>query len=291
MITRVLAARISEYAPADEVEQENVLQELMQHFVLASLSAAGFFQRAAFHGGTCLRILYGMNRFSEDLDFLALRPEPDFRWADHLARVAKDCRQEGIEFEEVDRSDLDAAIRKAFLKTDSIGKLLMLGLPFERHRRRKVRIKLEIDTRPPEGSSLETRFLTFPRPAAIVTQSLASGFGLKLHALLCRAYTKGRDWYDLVWYVSRRIAPDLEVLASALAQQGPWAGRRPEVTMDWLLLELRRLVAETDWPAARRDIERFLAAREQPALAHWGPPFFEQLLEQLANDSTGPRRT
>ena len=96
MLDRVLSARIRDYAPTNSVEQENVLQELMQHYVLSSLSRAGLFAEAMFHGGTCLRIVYGMNRFSEDLDFLLKRSDPDFRWQGYLESVRKDCEREGM---------------------------------------------------------------------------------------------------------------------------------------------------------------------------------------------------
>jgi predicted nucleotidyltransferase component of viral defense system len=93
-----LDAKLREYSPANPIEQENVLQELMQHYVLAALSRAGLFDKAMFHGGTCLRIVYGMNRFSEDLDFLLKHPDPEFRWQSYLDAVRKDYEQEGIAF-------------------------------------------------------------------------------------------------------------------------------------------------------------------------------------------------
>lgn len=104
MLDRVLSAKIRECAPASAVDQENVLQELMQHYVLASLSRAGLFAEAMFHGDTCLRIVYGMNRFSEDLDFLLKQPAPNFRWQGYLEAIRKDCAQEGIPFEVQDQS-------------------------------------------------------------------------------------------------------------------------------------------------------------------------------------------
>lgn len=216
MIGDILSERIRDYSPADTLEQENVLAELLQQFVLASLSRARFFSRAGFHGGTCLRILYGMNRFSEDLDFLLKEPNPDFKWEPYLERIRSDCRDEGINFEIRDRSSAETAVKKAFLKTDSIGQILTLELPFSRHAARKIRIKLEVDTNPPAGSVFETRYINFPLTAAITTQTLESGFATKSHALLCREYTKGRDWYDFLWYVSRKIVPDLALLGHAL---------------------------------------------------------------------------
>ncbi len=274
MLDRVLSAKLREYAPANAVEQDNVLQEVMQHYVLASLARASLFTDAIFHGGTCLRIVNQISRFSEDLDFLLKRPDPGFRWQSYLKAVQKDCAQEGIAFEIQDKSEAASAVRKAFLKTDSIGRLLTLELPFERYHARKLRIKLEIDTNPPAGSAFTTSYITFPVTTALTTQTLESSFALKLHALLCRSYVKGRDWYDFVWYVTRKIRPDLALLEHALDQQGPWAGRRMNVTWAWMIETLRVVIGQIDWSTARQDVQRFLPLREQESLSLWGSEFF-----------------
>ena len=177
MFPESVAARLRELAPGDAVEQENVLQEIVQQYILASLSRAGLFTEAIFHGGTCLRLVHAINRFSQDLDFLLKKPDPRFVWQSYLERVQRDCAEEGIEFEVQDRSAAASAVRKAFLKTDSVGKVLTLGLPYGRHTRRKIRVKLEIDTNPPEGSGFETGYLYFPRLAPL-TGSVAV-FGIR----------------------------------------------------------------------------------------------------------------
>lgn len=281
MLNKILSAKIREYSPANPVEQENVLQELMQHYVLASLARAGLFAEAMFHGGTCLRIVHEMNRFSEDLDFLLKQPNPDFRWQGYLESVWKDCAREGIPFEVQDKSQAETAVKKAFLKTDSIGKILALDLPFERYGARKIRIKLEIDINPPAGSTFTTSYITFPVTAALTTQSLESGFALKLHALLCRSYVKGRDWYDFVWYVARKIRPDLDLLGHALQQQGPWAGQQIAVTMRWVQENMEATIQRIDWAAARNDIQRFLPLREQEGLRAWNADFFLHHLARM----------
>jgi predicted nucleotidyltransferase component of viral defense system len=287
MLDKVLSARIRDYAPASAVEQENVLQELMQHYVLASLSRAGLFAEAVFHGGTCLRIVRAMNRFSEDLDFLLKQPDPNFHWQRYLESVREDCAQEGIPFEVQDKSQAGTAVQKAFLKTDSIGKLLVLDLPFERYRARKIRIKLEIDINPPAGSTFTTSYITFPVTAPLTTQSLESGFALKLHALLCRSYVKGRDWYDFVWYVVRGTRPDLDLLRNALRQQGPWAGQQITMTMRSLRDNMETAIRRIDWTAARDDVQRFLPLREQEGLRAWSADFFSYQLARLNDDTEG----
>jgi hypothetical protein len=172
-------------------------------------------------------------------------------------------------------------VQKVFVKTDSVGRILSLELPFARHRPRTIRIKLAVDTNPPSGATMDTRFITFPVTAAVTCMDLASGFGSKCHALLCRDYTKGRDWYDFLWYASRRVRPNLDLLAHALDQQGPWAGQQLAVTAGWLLTALRVRVAAIDWPATADDVARFVMSREQPGLAVWSSALFAQQLDTL----------
>jgi predicted nucleotidyltransferase component of viral defense system len=279
MLHRVLSAKLREYAPANAVEQDNVLQELLQHYVLASLSRSDFFRRAIFHGGTCLRIVHAMNRFSEDLDFLLKRPDPDFRWHDYLESVRKDCALEGIPFEVQDKSQAGTAVQKAFLKTDAVEGGLELELPFERRRPRRIRIKLEVDVNPPAGSTITTSYITFPVTAPLTTQTLESGFALKLAALLCRPYVKGRDWYDFVWYVARKTRPDLDLLGNAVRQHGPWAGQAVTVDGEWVRQRLDEAIRRIDWAVAADDVQRFLPLGEQPGLRSWSAEFF---LYQLA---------
>jgi predicted nucleotidyltransferase component of viral defense system len=254
--------------------------------VLASLARAGLFVEAMFHGGTCLRIVCGMNRFSEDLDFLLKQPNPKFRWQGYLESVRKDCAQEGIPFEVHDKSQAGTAVQKAFLKTDSIGKMLEMDLPFERYQARKIRIKLEIDTNPPAGSTFTTSYITFPVTAPLTTLSLESGFALKLHALLCRSYVKGRDWYDFVWYVAHKTRPDLDLLRHALHQQGPWAAQQIMVTTRWVQENMEAAIRRIDWTAVRADVQRFLPLSEQEGLRAWGEDFFLHHLARMNEGET-----
>ncbi len=287
MIGDILRNRIKEYAPSNALEQENVLQELMQHYVLASLSRARFFSLAAFHGGTCLRILYGMNRFSEDLDFVLKKPDKTFEWEPYLERIKRDCAAEGIHFEVQDKTKLEAAGRKAFLKTESIGQILNLELPYARSASKKIRIKLEVDTNPPDRAIFETRYITFPVTAPITSMNLGSGFGSKSHALLCREYTKGRDWYDFLWYAARNIVPNYKLLANTLNQQGPWAGRMLEVTAEWYVNAIKKRIEEIDWRAAGNDIARFIKPAEQESIECWSRELFIQQLERLSEKLLG----
>jgi len=278
MLDKILSARLALSAPANAIEQENVLQEILQQYILAGLSRAGFFREAVFHGGTCLRILHGMNRFSEDLDFLLKQPDLAFRWQPYLEFLQKDAAHDGSLLEVQHKSRAGIAGQKAFLKNDSIGKILLLELPFERHRAQKIRIKMEIDCRPPAGSAFLTQFITFPVTLPVTTQTLESGFALKLHALLSRPYVKGRDWYDFLWYSARGIQPDLALLQNALQQQGPWADQSIQVTLSWLYDRMAAVIAALDSRAAQNDVQRFLPTSEQEGLRVWGIDLFIQQL-------------
>jgi predicted nucleotidyltransferase component of viral defense system len=276
MIHRVLEEKIKEYPITSVLDQENVLQEIVQQVVLASLSRAGLFSKAqgVFHGGTCLRIVHGMNRFSEDLDFFLKRPDPGFTWQGYLEHVVRDGKGEGLNFSLQARAEDKTAVKKALLRTDSFGKDLAPALPYARDPRKLIKVKLEIDVNPPPGSTFETRYLAFPVTTAITTQSFESGFAMKIGAMLGRTYVKGRDWYDFIWYVNKKTAPDLGLLSRSLDQQGPWAGREIKVDPGWVETSLRKRIAEIDWPAVRRDVERFLPLREQESLNLWGEEFF-----------------
>jgi predicted nucleotidyltransferase component of viral defense system len=276
-----LTERTKEYRIENAIDQENVLQELAQQYLLAGLARAGFFSRAGavFHGGTCLRLVFGMNRFSEDLDFFLKRPDRGFAWHGYIDRILKDAAGDGFRFTVADKSneeerDKRASVKKAMLRLEATSAFAAADLPFARDPRKLIKVKFEIDTNPPPGSTFGTRYIAFPTTAAITVQSLESGFGMKLGALLARPYVKGRDWYDFIWYVNKKIVPDLGLLENALKQQGPWAGRDIPIDADWIVVHLHKKIAGIDWKDVRRDVQRFLPLREQEALTLWDRQFF-----------------
>ena len=128
---------------------------------------------------------------------------------------------------------LDQAVRMAFVKDDSLGNLLHLNYKPATGPLRKLRIKLEVDTNPPAGASFETKYLDFPFPSAVCVFDLPSLFAGKIHALLCREYLKGRDWYDFIWYTARKTPVNYTLLSSALGQMGPWKGQVVQADRSW----------------------------------------------------------
>ncbi|MEO8723359.1 MAG: nucleotidyl transferase AbiEii/AbiGii toxin family protein, partial [Sphingobium sp.] len=170
---------------------------------------ADFFDCALFQGGTSLRILHGLPRFSEDLDFLLRSPDPDFDWSPYLTGMTEVFAQFGLKLEAQPKPRMDTAIRQALLKDDSIASQLDLSFAGT-GRPKAIRIKLEIDVNPPAGSGEATSYLDFPADYEVRHQDLASNFALKIHALLCRGFLKGRDWFDFSWYVSRVLSVQCE---------------------------------------------------------------------------------
>ncbi len=282
MIEKILEQKLGQYAPKNAVDQENALSELMQHFVLTGLSRAKFFDVAQFHGGTFLRMFHGLDRFSEDLDFVLKEGVSRFSWTKYLSRVLKYLSEEGLPFEVTDKTKDGEAVQKAFFKTDAVGNSLVVDLPHSRHPRRKVRIKLEVDTAPPAGSTFTTNYLSFPVLTAITTQTLESAFASKSHALLCRSYVKGRDWYDFLWYVAEGVRPNFELLQNAVRQQGPWAGQEIVVDAEWCVEQLRAKVASVDWRLAAQDVRRFVPSDRQTSLDLWSEELFLVRVDQLS---------
>lgn len=276
----LLQERLQGYKPADSAEQEQALKEILQELILYALWRQDFFEQAAFQGGTCLRILYGLPRFSEDLDFILKSPDATFRWTSILSGLKEVLAEFSVGAELIDRSRADRVVQMAMVKNDSLG--VQLELQFlDTAPCRKLRVKLEVDTHPPAGSAWDQRFHDFPTDYLVTAQDLPSNFALKLHALLCRPYLKGRDWFDFLWYVRRSTQPNLPHLQHALQQAGPYAGQRLEISPAWLEQALTTRIKSLDWSQAVRDVEPFLPPLERRSLAMWGVPLFTERAAQL----------
>ena len=276
----LIQERLASYNAANQLEEEYAVKEILQDIALYGLWRAGFFDIAAFQGGTCLRIVHGMSRFSEDLDFILKQPDPDFSWPVYLQGMVQCFEEFGLKSEILDKSRMDQRIKKAQIKDNSICHQLNLSF-FRENPARKQTIKLEIDVDPPENSGFAYRYLDFPLDFEVCHQDLNSNFSLKIHALLCRPYVKGRDWYDFNWYVKQRVKPNLAHLQAALLQWGPWAGQEIKIDLKWLKQKLTDKIGRIDWQDAAMDVERFLRLQEQHSLKLWSVAFFLHKVEQL----------
>ncbi len=284
MSVSIIRERLATYGCKSQIEEEQAIREITQELVLAALGRTDFFKTAAFQGGTALRILYGLDRFSEDLDFALKRSDPGFAWKEYLQTMTDELSAYGYKIEIQDRSKADSAVKKAFIKDDAIGKVLNFQFAGKSGVVGKIRIKLEVDINPPDGSEYEIKYLDFPFVSSVVVQTVPSLFAGKIHALLCRDYLKGRDWYDFLWYTSRRTPINFRLLSSALSQVGPWKNWGQSFDYDWCVQALKEKIEIIEWPSVAEDVRRFVRVREQKSLDLWNRDLFIGQLEKIPHE-------
>ena len=263
-------------------DEEHALKEILQEIALYGLATTDFFEYAIFHGGTALRILHNLPRFSENLDFLLKVANPKFQWEPYMDAIIATCKQYGVQPEIKDKSCVDNIVKKMFLKDNSIGKII--DLTFAHHQGRKLTIKFEIDTNPPQGSIVELKFLESPLDYSILTQDLSSSFAGKCHALLCREYIKGRDWYDFSWYVAKKTSLNFDFLEHAIYQQELWVGQKNLVSPSWFIDVMQQKIQSIDWTKATNDVRSILNIEDRRALHLWRVDFFLNKLSKLQDN-------
>jgi predicted nucleotidyltransferase component of viral defense system len=277
---------LSTYEIRSVEDSLRALREVMQEIALLGLWRSKFFEKAAFYGGTALRVLYGIDRFSEDLDFSLLEKGGSFDLADYSEALKKELASFGFAVEIESRAKpASAAIQSAFLKADTRTQMITVefdkGLVQKVPRNQVLKIKLEIDVDPPPGFTTETRYLLRPVPFAVRAFSLPDLFAGKMHAVLCREWksrVKGRDWYDLVWFAAH--LPELRVshLEQRMRQTGHWAEPAPLSAGDLRDLLTRR-IDKVDIDQIRREVEPFV--KDAAALAIWSKEFFMDVASRI----------
>lgn len=272
----VIEQMLAKYPRRTDVEITHAMREVMQEVALAGLYRGGFFDKAAFYGGTCLRIFYGLPRFSEDLDFSLLAPDPAFSFAPYFKTLKSEFAALGFEVEVSEKRKTAATdITSAFLKkTSSVYDLTVQGS-------RALKIKFEVDTDPPLGFSTEQKLLL--QPFSFYTQcfALPDLFAGKVHALLFRQWkqrVKGRDWFDFEWYAKRGTRLNLAHLAIRARQSGHWQGET--LSLDELKRLLRERIDTLDVDSARDDVVRFLQNPTDTAI--WSRDYFAALADHIA---------
>ncbi len=262
-------------------EQEEVMKDIWLKIILNGLYEGNFFHEAIFQGGSSLRLIHQIPRFSDGLDFILKQPDPNFRWQPYQEAIEDACKQYGILLKMKDKSEVSRSIQQKFVKENSIGKLLEMS--FKHYPSNKLTLKLEIDLNPPAGSLTQMKFLDFPTEFSVDFQDLPSEFASKCHALLCRKVMKGRDWYDFIWFINQKVVPNFHLLSNAINQHGPWAGQLTQVTPIWYIDTLREKIKTVDWDAAKKEVSPFLEESEKKNLAFWNNEFFDKHLEKLNN--------
>lgn len=276
------------YRPQTPADYQNAAREIVQEIALLGLWRGGFFEHAAFYGGTALRIFHGLRRFSEDLDFTLVESGDETRLERYLPGVATELESWGFSFEaETKSGGGESGIESAFLKGSTQLNLLHIGAPAELARRlpqsQKLQIKLEMDIEPPPEATTEVRTQLLPTPYQVRLYDLPSLFAGKLHAVLCRGWksrVKGRDFYDFVWYVGRNIQPNLKHLEARMRQSGHWDGGA--ITRRVLVDLLRERFAAIDFRQAADEVRVFLPDPRELQL--WSREFFDGLAVRLGGN-------
>jgi predicted nucleotidyltransferase component of viral defense system len=271
--------------PGSLIREQTKIREILQQTALLGLQRHGFFEKAAFYGGTALRILYGLDRFSEDLDFTLLHTNANFDFRPFLEGMRKELASFGFEMEVVQKvKNVETPIVSAFLKMNKIQLYLAIGDEKKSkttQHNEKIQIKLEVDTSPPLNFRVENRLVLNPVSFYVLTLHQSDLFAGKMHAILVRDWkgrVKGRDWYDLVWYIKNNIPLNIHYLEERMRQADQLQLKE---TLDrTLVLEmLRTKIQKIDWEDAKSDMRSFISDPE--TLTIWSPQFFSDLIEHL----------
>lgn len=284
----VLEQMVNNYHPKNTEEKKNAIKEVMQKIVLCALSKAGFFNEAAFYGGTALRIFYHLDRFSEDLDFSLLIKDKDFDLSIYFPKLKEIVKSFGLNVEiEIKEKTKDSNIQSAFLKGDTIEHFLLFypdDLIQGINKNEKVKIKFEIDTMPPGCATYEIKYRLLPMPYSIKLYDEASLFSGKIHAIICRSWksrVKGRDLYDYVFYLSRNTQFNLPHLQEKLIDS-QYIDANVIISCDDIRKMLIERFNEIDFEQAKEDVIPFI--KDPSVLDIWSKEFFIAITDQLNNE-------
>lgn len=275
---------LDKYKPESTEDYESALKEILQEIILLGLDRSSFFEKAAFCGGTALRIIYGLDRFSEDLDFTLLAPEPNFKLDKYFSGLEKELKSFGFDFylERVNKEE-DRTIESAFLKANT--QILFLNIEGAKNfahqinKDRKLKIKFEVDIDPALSFDTEIKTLLLPAPYTVKTLTLPSLFAGKMHAALLRKWKKrikGRDFYDVQWYLARNTP----LKKSYLEEKMKASGVLDEPLTEKLLIEFfEQRVNDIDWEQAKADVMSFINDKNQISL--WSSHFFREIIQKI----------
>lgn len=275
---------LESYNPRSVLETEQALREIMQEITLAGLYRANFFKYAAFYGGTALRIFHGLDRFSEDLDFSLLEKNKNFDLAYYFEFVIEEFRALGMEVS-IHRHTKgnSSTIDSAFLKSDTVWGELMFEnsvSPIPISSKPRIKIKVEVDVEPPLKFETENQLLIRPFSFYVTCFTLPNLFAGKMHALIYRRWksrVKGRDWYDLEWYIKNGVPLNLEHFCERAKESGDW---QEDSMQPFQLVELLiSKITDTSIEVAKEDILRFIS--NPKVLDIWSKDYFLMLIKKL----------
>lgn len=268
---------LSAYPMNTEDERRNAMFEVNQQVILSGLYNAGFFQEAAFYGGTCLRIFHGLQRFSEDLDFSLLHQDEDFKFENYFQPIIEQFAIVGrvVDIKKKDKKHF-GKVDSAFLKDNTE----IYDLSFQHEK--SIKIKMEVDTMPPMNFRTEQRLLLQPQSFMTRCYTLPDLFAGKMHALVYRSWknrVKGRDWYDFEWYVRHGVPLGFAHLAERVRQ---FNGE--EVGEQSFLRKLKERLQTSDISQVKADVMPFI--RNPKEMDIWSNEYFLRLVDLMKFESS-----
>lgn len=287
-MNNVLQNMLKKYDIKNTLDETNAMKEIIQEIVLCGLSRGGFFDEAAFYGGTALRIFYGLNRFSEDLDFALLKPNPEFDLGKYFPYIEKEVKAYGLNLSISEKiKTQESNITSAFLKGDTKEHILMF-FPNENIQNttslKSIKIKFEVDINPPAGAKYDLKYKLLPSPHQVKLYDEGSLFAGKIHAILCRNWnyrTKGRDLYDYIFYLSKNTKVNIELIKEKLIDSQV-IKREEKFNIDVLKDLLNKKFDQIDYKNAKEDIETFI--EDKNSLELWSKEFFKEITTNLTAD-------
>ena len=281
----ILGQMMARYNANTLEEERNALKEVVQEVALCGLSRAGFFKTAAFYGGTALRIFYGLDRFSEDLDFSLVSPDNNFDLSKYFSVLQNELNSAGLNFTVEEKvKTAESHIKSAFLKGNTKEHILSVygDTPTTMlHPMEVIKIKFEVDINPPPYATYENKYGLMPSPYNVRLYDLPSLFAGKIHAVVCRAWknrVKGRDLYDYVFYIARDAGVNLPHLKARLIDSGA-IGEDFDLTRDSLIGLLDDRFSTIDYEAAKEDVLPYI--KNKSSLDFWSKDFFTQITQNL----------
>jgi predicted nucleotidyltransferase component of viral defense system len=283
----MIKAWIASYQPTNRDQATQALREIMQQIALAGLYRTGFFEKAAFYGGTALRIFYQLDRFSEDLDFSLLEPDANFSFENYLPGLLTEFESMGLQVSvrEKTKSNI-SSIESAFLKSETVWKELVLENIIPQsgiNNTIAIKIKLEVDKMPPLNFETEEKLLLQPFSFYVKCFTLPHLFAGKMHALLFRKWVtnvKGRDWYDMEWYIKKGVYLNLNHFLARAIESGDWP--KEKISKQELITLIHEKINTVNMMRVKTDISRFIA---NPDLLNlWSVKYFTDLTAHLKID-------
>ena len=288
----IIEQMLSNYEITSEADLINALKEVFQEIALLGLYQGGFFEKAAFYGGTALRILHGLPRFSEDLDFTLLEKNSNFNLEKYFDSIIDEFEALGIKIEiaKKEKKDFASDIASAFLKNGTaIHTLKIEANNVENilngvHSGKKLKIKFEVDINPPLKFQTESKTLLLPKTFNVITMTLPNLYAGKMHAVLCRKWAsrvKGRDWYDFEWYVKRNTPLNLIHLQERMLESGDLD---KNINLDEKLFKefMYKRIDELDINGAIKEVSPFI--KDKSGFEFWSKEYFKLLTDSIVFD-------